>query len=118
MPIGTGTDGAACHARKLRGAPDTGTFAIFEPSISVVTSVAVIQGEAHQVHPEEARVDLVAVLRPRRGPAILDHAVWSEVQAALSKNMQGERRRANAKEPSLLAGWERRSEEPDRAAPP
>src|ERR1700712_1831675 len=48
MPIGTGTDGAACHARKLRGAPDTGTFAIFEPSISVVTSVAVIQGEAHQ----------------------------------------------------------------------
>ena len=29
--------------------------------------------EAHDVHPDEARVDLVAVLRPRRGPAILDH---------------------------------------------
>ena len=29
--------------------------------------------EEHDVHPEEARVDLVAVLRPRRGPAILDH---------------------------------------------
>jgi putative endonuclease len=29
--------------------------------------------EEHAVHPEEARVDLVAVLRPRRGPAILDH---------------------------------------------
>jgi putative endonuclease len=29
--------------------------------------------EHHDVHPEEARVDLVAVLRPRRGPAILDH---------------------------------------------
>jgi len=29
--------------------------------------------EEHDVHPEEARVDLVAVLRPRRGPAVLDH---------------------------------------------
>jgi Holliday junction resolvase-like predicted endonuclease len=29
--------------------------------------------EEHHVHPEEARVDLVAVLRPRRGPAVLDH---------------------------------------------
>jgi putative endonuclease len=29
--------------------------------------------EQHDVHPDEARVDLVAVLRPRRGPAILDH---------------------------------------------
>jgi putative endonuclease len=27
----------------------------------------------HGVHPDEARVDLVAVLRPRRGPALLDH---------------------------------------------
>ena len=29
--------------------------------------------EEHDVHPDEARVDLVAVLRPRRGPAVLDH---------------------------------------------
>ena len=29
--------------------------------------------EQHGVHPEEARVDLVAVLRPRRGPAVVDH---------------------------------------------
>jgi len=29
--------------------------------------------EDHDIHPDEARVDLVAVLRPRRGPAILDH---------------------------------------------
>jgi putative endonuclease len=27
----------------------------------------------HDVHPEHVRVDLVAVLRPRRGPALLDH---------------------------------------------
>ena len=29
--------------------------------------------EQHGVHPSEARVDLVAVLRPRRGPAAVDH---------------------------------------------
>jgi putative endonuclease len=29
--------------------------------------------EEHGVRPAEARVDLVAVLRPPRGPAILDH---------------------------------------------
>ena len=29
--------------------------------------------DEHDVHPQEARVDLVAVLRPRRGAAILDH---------------------------------------------
>ncbi len=27
----------------------------------------------HDLHPEQVRVDLVAVLRPRRGPAVLDH---------------------------------------------
>ena len=29
--------------------------------------------DEHDVHPQEARVDLVAVLRPRRGATILDH---------------------------------------------
>ncbi len=29
--------------------------------------------EEHDVHPGQVRVDLVAVLRPRRGPAVLDH---------------------------------------------
>lgn len=29
--------------------------------------------EEHGLHPEQVRVDLVAVLRPRRGAAILDH---------------------------------------------
>lgn len=29
--------------------------------------------EAHGVHPQEVRVDLVAVLRARRGPALVDH---------------------------------------------
>jgi putative endonuclease len=27
----------------------------------------------HDVHPAETRVDLVAVLRPRRGPALVEH---------------------------------------------
>jgi putative endonuclease len=27
----------------------------------------------HGVHPDEARVDLVAVQRPRRGPAVVEH---------------------------------------------
>ena len=27
----------------------------------------------HDVHPDETRVDLVAVLRPTRGPALLEH---------------------------------------------
>lgn len=29
--------------------------------------------EAHEVRPVDIRVDLVAVFRPRRGPALLDH---------------------------------------------
>jgi putative endonuclease len=29
--------------------------------------------EEHDVRPEEVRVDLVAVLRPRRGASIVDH---------------------------------------------
>jgi putative endonuclease len=29
--------------------------------------------EEHAVHPDEVRVDLVAVLRPLRGPAVLEH---------------------------------------------
>ena len=29
--------------------------------------------EEHGVHPDEARVDLVAVLRPRRGAAVVEH---------------------------------------------
>lgn len=29
--------------------------------------------EAHEVRPDDVRVDLVAVLRPRRGPAVVDH---------------------------------------------
>ncbi|WP_101524054.1 YraN family protein [Nocardioides houyundeii] len=28
---------------------------------------------AHQAHPQEVRIDLVAILRPRRGPSVLDH---------------------------------------------
>ncbi|MCW2767055.1 MAG: hypothetical protein JWO11_3014 [Nocardioides sp.] len=29
--------------------------------------------EAHDVHPYDVRIDLVAILRPRRGPSTLDH---------------------------------------------
>jgi putative endonuclease len=28
---------------------------------------------AHDVHPRDVRIDLVAVLRPRRGPSQVDH---------------------------------------------
>jgi putative endonuclease len=28
---------------------------------------------AHDVHPRDVRIDLVAVLRPRRGPSLVDH---------------------------------------------
>lgn len=27
----------------------------------------------HDVHPREVRIDLVAILRPRRGPTVIDH---------------------------------------------
>ena len=36
--------------------------------------------------------------------AIVDKVIWDRVQAALNDNTQGKRQRANAKEPSLLAG--------------
>lgn len=28
---------------------------------------------AHEVHPSDVRIDMVAVLRPRRGPSLVDH---------------------------------------------
>ncbi len=36
--------------------------------------------------------------------AIVDRNIWDKVQATLGDNTQGKRRRANAKEPSLVAG--------------
>lgn len=27
----------------------------------------------HEVHPSEVRIDLVAIVRPRRGPSVIDH---------------------------------------------
>lgn len=36
--------------------------------------------------------------------AIVDRVIWDRVQAMLTDNTQGKRQRANAKEPSLLAG--------------
>ena len=41
---------------------------------------------------------------PGQHPAIIDRETWDSVQAALRTNSQGHRTRANAKEPSLLAG--------------
>jgi putative endonuclease len=35
--------------------------------------LGLLWAEAHAVHPAEMRIDLVAVLRPRRGPATVEH---------------------------------------------
>ena len=41
---------------------------------------------------------------PGQYPAIINPSLWQEVQGRLVTNRQGNRRRTNAKEPSLLAG--------------
>ncbi|WP_340539408.1 YraN family protein [Nocardioides sp. GXZ039] len=35
--------------------------------------LGVLWARSHQVDPPEMRVDLVAILRPRRGPAVVEH---------------------------------------------
>jgi putative endonuclease len=41
--------------------------------LSRLVRLAVRWVEAHDVRPQEVRVDLVAVLRPPRGPALVEH---------------------------------------------
>jgi len=70
-------DGAtmvACEV-KTRTSNDHGTphEAITDAKLTRLRRLAVRWVEAHDVHPPETRVDLVAVLRPRTGPALVEH---------------------------------------------
>ena len=70
-------DGAtlvACEV-KTRTTLDHGTphEAVTDAKLERLRRLAVRWVEAHGVHPPETRVDLVAVLRPRRGRALVEH---------------------------------------------
>jgi putative endonuclease len=47
--------------------------AVTEANLARLVRLAVRWIDAHDVRPEEIRVDLVAVLRPHRGPALVEH---------------------------------------------
>jgi putative endonuclease len=47
--------------------------AVTEAKLARLVRLAVRWIDAHDVRPEEIRVDLVAVLRPRQGPALVEH---------------------------------------------
>jgi putative endonuclease len=47
--------------------------AVTEVKLARLVRLAVRWIDAHDVRPEEIRVDLVAVLRPHRGPALVEH---------------------------------------------
>ena len=47
--------------------------AVTGAKLSRLVRLAVRWVDAHDVRPEEIRVDLVAVLRPRQGPALVEH---------------------------------------------
>jgi putative endonuclease len=47
--------------------------AVTELKLARLRRLAVRWREAHGLGPVEIRIDLVAVLRPRRGPALVDH---------------------------------------------
>jgi putative endonuclease len=47
--------------------------AVTAAKLSRLVRLAVRWVEAHDVRPQEVRVDLVAVLRPPRGPALVEH---------------------------------------------
>jgi putative endonuclease len=47
--------------------------AITDEKLARLKRLAEAWAVAHAVHPPDTRIDLVAVLRPRKGPAIVDH---------------------------------------------
>lgn len=47
--------------------------AVDDAKLERLRRLAVCWSREHQVQPPEIRVDLVAVLRPRRGPSVLEH---------------------------------------------
>ena len=70
-------DGAtlvACEV-KTRTSLDHGTphEAITDVKLERLRRLAVRWIEARGLHPPETRVDLVAVLRPRKGPSVVEH---------------------------------------------
>lgn len=70
-------DGAAlvvCEV-KTRSNLDHGTphEAVTDAKLERLRRLAVRWTEARGVHPPEMRVDLVAVLRPRKGPSVVEH---------------------------------------------
>jgi putative endonuclease len=47
--------------------------AVDEAKLERLRVLALRWAEAHGLHPRDVRVDLVAVLRPRRGPSVVEH---------------------------------------------
>jgi putative endonuclease len=60
---------------KTRSGLDCGTphEAVDDAKLARLQRLAVRWRQAHDIRPVDVRIDLVAVLRPRRGPSILDH---------------------------------------------
>jgi putative endonuclease len=47
--------------------------ALTEVKLDRLRRLAVLWADEHDVRPADVRVDLVAVLRPRRGPSVVEH---------------------------------------------
>lgn len=64
----------ACEV-KTRSSFECGTphEAVDDLKLARLRRLAVRWRVAHDVHPLDIRVDLVAILRPRRGPSTIDH---------------------------------------------
>ncbi len=64
----------ACEV-KTRTSVDHGSphEAVTAAKLARLVRLAARWVDAHDVRPQEIRVDLVAVLRPRRGPALVEH---------------------------------------------
>ncbi|WP_151081695.1 YraN family protein [Nocardioides cynanchi] len=60
---------------KTRSSVSCGTpqEAVTPAKLARLRRLAVLWMTAHEVHPREVRIDLVAVLRPRRGASTVDH---------------------------------------------
>ena len=60
---------------KTRASSACGTphEAITPAKLARLQRLGLLWAEAHDVRPAETRIDLVAVLRPRRGPSQIDH---------------------------------------------
>jgi len=66
----------ACEV-KTRSSLDRGTphEAVDDTKLDRLRRLVVLWAQAHEVAPTGMRVDVVAVLRPRRGPSTLEHVV-------------------------------------------